>query len=493
MAVAENLQTEHADAQGELKPPTAVKFFYGFGQAVESGYTFVAGLVFFYYTAVLGLSGSTVGLALAVSMAVDAVFDPLIGSLSDNVRSKWGRRLPPMLLGAPLFALTLWLLFSPPAGLSPFLLFAWLTFFKLSIRGMASLFNLPYFALGAEMADGYVERSSIVAYRTIAGIIVGVALTFLAYSVFFKGPGGLQAAERYPAFGVTVAMLLLAAAAICCAGVWRYAVRLPQPTTVPRPLLRALAPEVIEIFRNSSFRTLFLSALVAFVAAGLVGSLGTFAYIFVWKLDSGMIQSITFAYLLGLALGVPLTPALLRRMEKRSAVILGLAIIVSSWMVLPSLRAAGLFMPTGAEALPWVAANVWWSGFGTGFLSIAYPSMMADAADEHEVLFGSRREGLYFAGLGFAGKAAAGLGALLGGVALDLLHFPKDAGRHVGVVLPEEMQTQLIIAWGPAAAILAGISAAMLLPYAISRARHDDIAARLRLKRADDVTEGRSS
>ena len=495
MAAAEGIEAgEHAGlVHGELKPPIPVKVFYGFGQAIESGYLFVSGLVFFYYTAVLGLSGSLVGLALAISMAVDAVFDPLIGSMSDNVRSKWGRRLPPMLIGAPLFALALWLLFSPPAGLAPFALFGWLTLFKLSIRGLASLFNLPYFALGAEMADGYVERSSVVAYRTIAGIIVGVALTILAYSVFFKGPGGLQSAERYPAFGLTVAGLLLASAAICCGGIWRYAVRLPQPTTIPRPLLRALAPEVAEIFRNSSFRTLFLSALVVYVAAGLNAALNTYAYVFVWKLEPGMIQSITFAYLIGIAMGVPATPALLRRMEKRSAVILGLTIVMSSWIVLPSLRASGLFTPAGAVALPWVAANVWWAGFGTGFLAIAYPSMMADAADEHEVLFGARREGLYFAGLGFANKAAGGLGALLGGVALDLLKFPKEAGRQVGVVLPESLQSHLMIAWGPAAAVLGVIATLMLLPYAITRARHDDITARLRIKRADDVAEGRSS
>jgi glycoside/pentoside/hexuronide:cation symporter, GPH family len=495
LAVAETIErSEQADpARGELKPPVPVKLFYGFGQAVESGYLFVSSLVFFYYTAVLGLSGSLVGLALAISMAVDAVFDPLIGSLSDNVRSKLGRRLPPMLIGAPLFAISLWLLFSPPAGLAPFVLFGWLTFFKLSIRGLASLFNLPYFALGAEMADGYVERSSIVAYRTIAGIIVGVALTILAYSVFFKGPGGLQSAERYPAFGLTVATLLLASALICCAGVWRYIVQLPQPMTPPRPLLRALAPEVAEIFRNRSFRTLFLSALVVYVASGLNAALNTYAYVFVWKLDSGMIQTITFAYLAGILIGVPLTPALLRRMEKRSAVVLGLAIIMTSWIVLPSLRASGVFVAAGAAALPWVAANVLWAGFGTGFLAIAYPSMMADAADEHEVLFGSRREGLYFAGLGFANKAAGGLGALLGGVALDFLKFPKEAGRQVGVDLPEALQSHLMIAWGPAAAVLGVIATVMLLPYAITRARHDDIAARLKVKRADDVAEGRSS
>ena len=86
---------------------------------------------------------------------------------------------------------TLGLMFAPPLAVAPFVLFLWLTVTKMAVRGFASVFNLPYFALGAEMADGFVERSSIVAYRTIAGIFTGVLITALAYSVFFAGEGGL--------------------------------------------------------------------------------------------------------------------------------------------------------------------------------------------------------------------------------------------------------------------------------------------------------------
>ena len=99
------------------KPPAAVKFFYSLGQVVESSYLAANGFVFFYYTAVLGLSGSVVGAALAISLCLDAAADPLIGSWSDSVRSRFGRRLPVMLVGAPLTFLTMGLLFMPPAGL----------------------------------------------------------------------------------------------------------------------------------------------------------------------------------------------------------------------------------------------------------------------------------------------------------------------------------------------------------------------------------------
>ena len=76
--------------EGELKPPASVKFFYSVGQVVESGYLAINAFVFFYYTAVLGLSGTLVGVALAISMCLDAAADPLIGSWSDSVRSRGG-------------------------------------------------------------------------------------------------------------------------------------------------------------------------------------------------------------------------------------------------------------------------------------------------------------------------------------------------------------------------------------------------------------------
>ena len=489
MALADE-RSDGPSAATPSDPPrlkVGLKLLYAFGQSVESGYLTVAPFIFFYYTAVLGLSGSLVGLALAISMVVDAVLDPLIGSLSDNVRSKFGRRLPMMILGAPLMALTVGLLFGPPLAVAPFVLFLWLTITKLAVRGFASVFNLPYFALGAEMADGYVERSSIVAYRTIAGILIGVLITIIAYSVFFAGEGGLQRQGSYPAFGWAMAVLCLAGGAICCLGIWRFAAGLPQPRTPQTSVLRALGPEVIEIFRNASFRTLFLSALVIYVGVGMNAALNSHAYIFVWKVLPETIQLITFAYLFGLIIGVPITPMLLKRMEKRTVVLLGLAVVIATWIVLPSLRAAGILTPTGVAALPWLAGSVFIAGVGTGFLAIAYPSMMADAADEHEHLFDRRREGLYFAGLGFANKAAVGVGVLLAGIALDLVRFPKDIGKTVGALLPHDVQVRLVLIWGPFPAIVAVISMAMFLAYRITRARHAEIAAALRLKRALDA------
>ena len=470
-------------AADDPKPSKAIKLLYGFGQMAQSGgFDTAIGFIFFYYTAVLGLSGALVGAALAVSLAFDAVVDPLIGSWSDNLKSRMGRRLPLMLAAIPIIALSVGGLFTPPHGASEMVLFAWLTVTSVVARSSISMFNVPYIALGAEMARDYAERTSIVVYRTVAGIVSGVICTALGFTVFFA-KGGLQRPEGYPGYGWTVAILIAVCAAICCLGVRRYAAGLPQPEPVAGGLMRRLPGEVAEIFANNSFRVLFTSVVLTFVAVGLNATLNNHAFVFVWRLKSETIQFLGYAYLLGILLGVPIAPVLQRWLEKRDVVIVGVSLLIANWLILQGLRMSGLFMPVGDAALLPQEINSFVAGIGVGLASIAYPSMMADAADEHEHLFGRRREGLYFSGLGFAGKAASGLGVLVAGVALDLIRFPKDVVGKVGVVLPEDVQVRLVAIWGPGAAVICALSLVLLTGYRITRKRHDEIAEALRTGR----------
>jgi len=472
-----------ARGQGELKPPIQVKLFYSFGEMAESGvFNAAIPFVFFYYTAVLGLSGGLAGAALAISLCFDALVDPLIGSWSDNIASRLGRRLPLMIAATPLMCVALGLLFSPPVHLPQQALFGWLTATSIAVRSLISLFNVPFIALGAEMADGYAERSRVVAWRTVAGILFGVLVTALAYAVFFARPPGLLRAGGYPGFGWSVALLLFGAAAICCAGVARYAARLPRAPTVAASIWRRLPAELAEIFRNASFRILFFSSVITWVAVGSNGTLDNHVRMFVWKLQPWMMQSLGYVYLAGMLAGVALAPQLARRLEKRTMVFVGLGLILLVLTVLPVVRASGLYTPTGLAALAPVGLGNILSGIGIGFVAIAFPSMMADAADEHELLFGARREGLYFSGLGFAMKAASGVGALVGGFALDLLRFPHDAGQ-AGVSMSRATLDGLILAWGPAPAVLIAAGMVITWGYAIDRRRHDAITAELKARR----------
>ncbi len=466
-----------------IRPTMAQKIFYSLGQAAQSGgFDTAVGFVFFYYSVVLGLSGALVGVALAVGLAFDAFVDPMIGSWSDNIRSRLGRRLPLMIAAIPLTTLSLGLLFSPPAGLSQPLLFAWLAVLSVAGRSAISLFHVPYVALGAELTTDYAERTSVVVYRSAAGILSGLAITALGFSVFFAN-GGLQRAAGYPGFGWSAAAILCACMTACCLGVSRYAGSLPQPEQIAQPMWRRLPVEVKEIFANRSFRLLFVSAVITYLAQGLNATLNSHAFVFVWRLKSENIQFISYAFMAGLLLGVGAAPRIQLRLEKKQVVLLGLSLLIANWLVMQGSWLLGVYSPIGDAALAPMQLNSFVAGIGIGFVSVAYPSMMADAADEHEHLFGRRREGLYFAGLGFANKAAVGIGVLLAGTALDLIRFPSDIGQRVGAVLPHDVKVRLVLVWGPLPAVVAVISMLIFASYSITRARHADIATALRRKR----------
>ncbi len=468
----------------ESRPTVAHKVFYSLGQAAQSGgFDTAVGFVFFYYSVVLGLSGTLVGAALAVGLASDAIVDPAIGSWSDNIKSRLGRRLPLMIAAIPLTALSVGLLFSPPSGLSQPLLFAWLAALSVAGRSAISLFHVPYVALGAELATDYAERTRVVVYRSTAGILAGLAITALGFSVFFAD-GGLQRADGYPAFGWSAAAILVVCMTACCLGLIRYAPSLPQPEPTAGAMWRRFPGEMAEIFANRSFRLLFISAVITYVAQGLNATLNSHAFTFVWLIASENIQFISYAFVVGLLLGVGAAPRIQLRLEKKNVVLLGLSLLIANWLVIQGSWLLGLYGPTGDAALGPMAFNSFVAGIGLGFVSVAYPSMMADAADEHEHLFGHRREGLYFAGLSFANKAAVGVGVFIAGVALDLIRFPSNIGQNAGAVLPQDVKVGLVLVWGPLPSVVAVISMVVFWSYSITRARHDEIAAAIRLKRA---------
>lgn len=465
---------------GPATPSVAQKIFYGLGQAAQSGgFDTAVGFVFFYYSVVLGLSGALVGAALAIGLAFDAVVDPFIGSWSDNLKSRLGRRLPLMMAAIPPTVISVGLLFSPPQGLAPHLLFAWLVVFSVASRIAISVFHVPYVALGAELTSDYAGRTSVVVYRSAAGVLAGLAITALGYSVYFAN-GGLQRPEGYPGFGWSAGAILLVCMTACCLGLRRFSAALPQPEQVLQPMWRRLPSEVAEIFANRSFRLLFISALVTYLAQGLNATLNSHSFVFVWLLKSETIQYISYAFVAGLLIGVGSAPRVQVRLEKKTVVLLGLSLLIANWLVMQGTWLAGVYTPQGQAALAPMQFNSFVAGIGIGLVSVAYPSMMADAADEHEYLFGRRREGIYFAGLGFANKAAAGFGVFLAGVALDLIRFPRDIGQTVGAVLPHDVQVRLVTVWGPIPAVIAVISMAVFASYGITRSRHAEIAAALR-------------
>ena len=471
MAVTESADAAHEVRAGRLG--MGMLSIYGSGSLVETVINFALGqFLLFYLTIVCGLSGVLAGAVGILALTVDAFIDPLIGSLSDNLGWKFGRRHP-FLIGAPIpTGLFLVLLFLIPSHVAGPVLFVCAILLSLAVRIGLSCFQVPYFALGAEMSDDYAERSTIVAARVAFGVIGTLLVTALSYGLFLAGKGATTHAAAYPPMMLCFAAIIVFGGLLSGFGTLGARSRMHAAPPQSGPRLAALAAEVREIFRNRSFRVLFSAILLFFVAQGVATPLTLYANTYFWKISTLQIRDLTFIFTGGLAAGIVLTGFLSRWVEKRTVALTGVFLFLVSELVPAPLRVLGL-LPTMASAMLVLTIAVIALGLGTAAALIGYQSMMADAADEHEHLFGARREGLYFAGINFSGKVSTGLGTLIAGVVLDLIGFPHGvAGGGIVGASPAHTVSELGLIYGPGAAIVSFMSVTILFAYRLDRARH---------------------
>lgn len=478
---------EEAAALARRTPLTAgFKAAYGAGSLadgiVAAGFGF---FLLFYLTAVCGMSGTAAGMAKLIALLVDAVADPAIGLASDRLRSRFGRRLPFLVGGLLPFACAFGLLFSMPASLTGLAQFAYVTVCLIVLRVSLSAFVLPFTAVGAEVTDDYRERASIVAYRLSfqnAGILLGVVL---GLGVFMAGPEGLLGRENYAPYAWTCAAVMLAAGLVAIYAVRSALPRLHGPEAAEGGFFTGFWREMVELSRNRSFLVLFGTVLTYFLAYSAHVSLALHASRYFWNLDTTAIQLILLSTTLGPLLGAPISAFALRRIEKRTLSIAAFLAIALFLIWPPLLQLYGPFTLSPGTATVVLFINGLCVGTSIMIGGIGFQSMLADTADEHEWLFGVRREGLFFSGLTLAYKAASGLGGLIAGLALDAIHFPTDlATRGADTPIAQEVLDKLALISGPLPAAFAALSPLFLVGYHLTRRRHAEIIADLEQRNA---------
>ncbi len=467
-------------------------FAYGIGQAAE-GIKNQAFNVFllFYYQQVVGVSGTLTGLALGIALAFDAATDPLAGYFSDRLRSRFGRRHPFMFFSAFPLGLAFVAVFNPPGGLSEVGYFLWLTTFAVLVRAGLTFYYVPHLALGAEMAHDYDQRSTLFAYSTVLSITAMAAVTFIGYRYFFPttadySPGTLNP-DGYSGFSWFFAVAMFLVIMLCVlgtAGEIRHLRDAPKPAALS---VRAFIRDFADVFANRSFRMLFVGMLLSTFAIAVEAVFSPFMGVHFWGLPTEMLAWLSFATLAGLWLGLPMVPVLTRRLDKRWAVVGPAVLVVVNANVALCLRLADVsWFPDNQS--PWV----FWIYFGRYLLQgmllpvifASFNSMFADIADEIELERGKRCEGVIYAARSFSGKATAALGALIGGILLDVIAFPRNA---TAGSVPADVIWNLGFLEGPATSVLSLCGVLFYLRYRIDRRRHAEIRDAIAARKSDDA------
>ena len=475
------------ESQRDRLVPFSSKFAFGVGQFAEGlKNTGFSVFILFYYNQVLGLPGTLAGTALFIALTFDAVTDPLAGSLSDNHQSRLGRRHPFMYASALPLGLAFIGLFSPPGALGDWGLFAWLTVFAILTRAAMTLYHVPHLALGAEMTENFSERTRIVAYRQFFSAAGTAAAWIIGLTWFFADAKGL-AAENYPPYAVTLAVLMVVTIWYSAYGTQKEVPFLVNPA--PRPKsnpARRLFLDLSEGFRNRSFTWLFGGVLVIFVMVGVNNVLDLYMFRYFWDLVPREMLRLQMAVILGMLIGAFLTAPLIRRTDKRFGVLLG-TVVWSICQVVPVvMRLVDALPANGTEELVWTLTGF---KFVQGLIMqqalVAFGSMMADVADEHELTTGVRQEGVFFGAIAFSGKATSGFGNLIGGIGLDIINWPRGPEIQTAADIPAEILVDLGVLYGPVVAGLSVISVWCFAHYNLTRARHAEILVALDAQRRE--------
>jgi Na+/melibiose symporter-like transporter len=195
-------------APGEVALTTRLLVGWGLGSFTTSVLVNSTGLLHLrFMTDSLGIAAALAGTLAAVAKIYDAVTDPLMGGISDHTRSRWGPRRPYLLAGAVLCALSMLLLFRPPAvtgsALVGYMLFA-LLFFSTAY----TVFRIPYLAMGSDLTRTFDERSRLIACNVQGSAMGSLVATTLA--PFLLAEWGSDRQAHADVVGVLALLIVLA-------------------------------------------------------------------------------------------------------------------------------------------------------------------------------------------------------------------------------------------------------------------------------------------
>ncbi|WP_297697222.1 MFS transporter [Phenylobacterium sp.] len=457
------------------------KFLYGFGSLSYGVHLTVLPLLLFFYNQVVGLSAQVVSAALAVSLIVDAVWDPMVGHISDNLRTRWGRRHPFLYGSAIPIAVSWVLLWSPPGGFSMPQKALWLLVFVVGARLLISLYEMPASALAPELAPDYHDRTVVMSYRWVLGTLGGALAANLGYFWFFrptpKYPMGQLNPDAWGPMAVTAAGIMLASILVSAIGTHGHIPRLHRPAQRRASLLQNLR-EIAATLKNWNLGVALTGTLLGGLASGLYTGLALYIDTFFWGLRASQVGVLSITNLVASFAAAVVAAAYSRRVGKRRACV---SLFFASLVVLQApllLRLLGAFPGPGEAALmPLLMLQRFaWGILGNaGFIVVT--SMIADITEDAQVKTGRRSEGLVMSTNTFIGKATAAASALMPGLVLAFVHFPAKA--RPGAVDPGLIR-HLVWVYLPVTTTLSFLSISAWLLYRIDQAAHERNLATVR-------------
>jgi glycoside/pentoside/hexuronide:cation symporter, GPH family len=410
------------------KVPMGQKVAFGLGMLANQMFPAMIGIFTVVLVEKLGFSGLLLGLTYFIPKFYDALFDLIMGYVSDNTKSKWGRRRQYVLAGAIILGISFALMWQLYAENGVSYNFWYFLLISLIFYSGLTIFSIPYVAMGYEMSDDFHERTNIMATSQLIGQLAWVAAPWFWVLMADK--------SLFPSSEVAVRTLAVYVAIGCAVLAAIPAFFIPSKSTLNenyspidfKGILNSFG-EIKEGLKASieikPFRKICIATFLIFNAFQTTAGFSYFIikyYLFKGNEDGFGLWPTLFGCVGALITTIAVIPVVARMskvMGKKKAFLVSQGISIIGYILLFLLFVPGkpyLFL----FALPFFS-------FGIGSLFTLMMSMTSDVIDIDELNTGKRREGSLGAIYWWMVKFGTAVAGLLSGLILSLVAFKSNA------------------------------------------------------------------
>ncbi|MBF0198008.1 MAG: MFS transporter [Planctomycetes bacterium] len=418
------------------KVPFRQKLAYGAGGPVDIlGVWVMVSIAYPLFNMELKMSPMSVSITLMSLRLWDGIADPVMGYISDNTQSRWGRRRPYIFVGAILAALTYPLIWWFPKGLSENEMITWVVGFGILFYTCFTIWAMPFQSLLMEMTPDYNERTRVAEIRgymqSLASLIVGFSWWLALRPIFadpITGEASTANGMRYISIGISVLILILGVLPSIFVKERYYELQLSlkkEKTSIFSSLGATLSNKPFLIL--ASFTVFFLLGTSIYDSYGRY--VGTY-YVLGgdWERSSEFVIYGTFIYMVCSLMMIPVFRKLSEKIGKVKCLAISMTLVLFSntttWLT---------FNP---EYPYLMLVNTIFIGCGYAGLWLMIPSMQADIVDYDELQTGTRREGSFASIFSWVLKLSFCVGFLISGPLLEYTGFDsKLEGQQSEAVL----------------------------------------------------------
>ena len=367
----------------------------------------------------LGVNPVYIGWIMGGARFWDAITDPVMGNITDNTRSRWGRRRPWIALGGLLCGISFAAIWLFPRGMSEIFYVSWFLVAVLIFFLAFTVFSVPYIALGMEMSPDYHERTSVIAFRSVmaqgGGLMCSCLFWFISLGWFTDMVHGMRFAAII--MGIFIFVFCAIPAIFAKEHSSLLARQAKQP---PVPLLKSAKATLT----HPAF--LIVIGVTAFLLIGtmMVGHLGAYVCIYhvfngVKNVETGKVLTIAgSAANISALVSIPLLTLLSKQVGKQkallTAMVISLAGTILKWVcytpAYPYLQVIPSALIGSSLAAIWMLVN----------------AMIPDIVDADELKTGTRREGMFGAVYSWAFKLGVVLALIISGYLLSWSGFDAN-------------------------------------------------------------------